>query len=105
MNAAIVMDYVKKRMIELGHAENYSIYLRHYIIEAAGTITFDAPNEMWVLIEPVEMLYILSQNGLYDISVTYNNEVQYEHTGRIEMKNYTGDRAIHARFIQVIPTK
>lgn len=99
------MDYVKKRMAELGHAEKYSIYLRHLIISAGGEMTINATNELWVLIEVVDMLYILSDNGLYDISATYNNDVVYEHSGNIYMKNYAGDRTIHARFIQAIATK
>lgn len=103
MTSAIVMDYIKKRMSQSGHGDNYTVYLRHYIISAGGTMTIDARNQLYVMIEPVEMLYLLSDSGLYDLSTTFNNEVVYEHTGNIEMRNYAGDRTIHVRFVQAIP--
>lgn len=103
MNSAIVLEYIKKRMAELGHGERYSLQLRHFIIASGGELIIDAPNQLMVLIEPVEMVEILSDIGLFNLSVTYSNELQYEHSGRIHMKSYAGDRAIHIRFVQAIP--
>jgi membrane protease subunit (stomatin/prohibitin family) len=103
MNSAIVIEYIKKRMSELGHGDCYTLCLRHFIIASGGQVTIDAPNQLMVLIEPVEMVQVLSDNGLYDLSITYSNELQYEHTGSIKMQSYAGDRAIHVRFVQAIP--
>lgn len=103
MNSAIVIDYIKKRMCELGHGDDYSLSLKHFVIASGGQVVVEAPNQLMVLIEPVEMVQIQSDNGLYDLSITYSNELQYEHTGSIRMLSYAGDRAIHVRFVQAIP--
>lgn len=103
MNSAIVIDYIKKRMSELGHGDDYSLCLKHFVIASGGLVAFEAPNQLLVLIEPVEMVQIQSDNGLYDLSITYSNELQYEHTGNVRMQSYAGDRAIHVRFVQAIP--
>jgi len=103
MNSALVLEYIKRRMAELGHADHYSLQFRHIVLAASEKLLIEAYNELWVLIEPVEMVEVMSAGGLFDLSVNYSNELQYEHTGSIEIKSYAGDRAIHVRFVQAIP--
>lgn len=103
MNSALVYEYIKRRMIELGHGDKYSILFRHVVVGAGAKVYIEAYNELWILIEPVEMVEIISASGFFDLSVNLSNELQYEHTGGIEIKSYAGDRPIHVRFVQAIP--
>lgn len=103
MNSALVYEYIKRRMVELGHGDKYSILFRHVVVESGSKVNITAYNELWVLIEPVEMVEIISASGFYDLSVNLSNELQYEHTGVIEIKSYAGDRPLHVRFVQAIP--
>jgi hypothetical protein len=103
MNSALVLEYIKRRMTELGHADRYSLQFRHIVLASNQKLFIEAYNEVWVLIEPVEMVEIQSAGGLYDLSINYSNELQYEHTGEINIKSYAGDRPVHVRFVQAIP--
>ncbi|QHS60829.1 hypothetical protein GWR21_14860 [Chitinophaga agri] len=103
MNSALVMEYIKRRMIELGHGDRYNVLFRHIVLGSGSKIEIVAYNELWVLIEPVEMVEIISASGFFDLSVNLSNELQYEHTGVIEIKSYAGDRPIHVRFVQAVP--
>ncbi|PWV45933.1 hypothetical protein C7475_112151 [Chitinophaga sp. S165] len=90
-------------MIELGHGDRYNLLLRHIVLSSGSKIDIDAYNQLWVLIEPVEMVEIISNTGYFDLSLNLSNELQYEHTGIIEIKSYAGDRAVHVRFVQAVP--
>jgi hypothetical protein len=50
----------------------------------------------------MEDISVRSETGIFDLAEFNVNEYQYEHQGTIKIRNY-GMRAVHLRFIQVIP--
>ncbi|NLR58832.1 hypothetical protein HGH93_12015 [Chitinophaga polysaccharea] len=102
MHGAIVMDYIKSRMAELGHAQ-YSLRLRHFVIPPSGQGYDYIPGQLMVLVEPVEMISITSDSGFFDLATAKSNELQYEHTGMVTISNYAGNQTAHVRFVQAIP--
>ncbi len=103
MHGAIVTEYIRKRMMELGHGDRYDLRLRHFVLAASGEVKLCFPGQLLVLIEPVEMAQIRSDDGLFDLSLANINELQYEHSGTIVIKNLQADKPAHIRFLQAIP--
>ena len=61
-----------------------------------------AYNQLMVLIEPSEEVRVESNTGLFDLSEYQVNELQYEHSGKIIIRNLS-NAPNHLRMIQVIP--
>jgi len=97
------MDYIKSRMAELGH-QTYSVRLRHFVITPGGFGYDYIPGQLMVLVEPVEMIRIDSDAGFFDLGTANTNELQYEHSGMVNIRNYSGNNTVHVRFIQAIPS-
>ena len=103
MNTPFAIDYVPRRMRELGFGNNYLTRWRHFQLEPAGTLRIDADNEFFLLINPNRNISVRSKFGVYDLSDPGINEMQYEHRGKIDVVN--NSRAyMMVLFIQVIPT-
>ncbi len=102
MTAGLALEYISRRMKELCHGDNYHLRFRHFVLSSNETYTIQAHNQLFILLEPFDGMYIESDSGLFDISFRGAKEMQYEHQGEIQLTNYTGD-IIDIRFIQVIP--
>lgn len=103
MHGAIITEYIRKRMAELGHGDNYTLRLRHFIVGPEERIQLSIDDQLLVLLEPVELVQISSNAGIYDLSPIDANELQYEHSGTVVIRNKQSDRPVHVRFIQAIP--
>lgn len=103
MHGAIVTDYIRKRMAEQGHGDRYDLRLRHFVLAASEQVKHCFLNQLLVLVEPVEMVRVQSDSGVFDLALADTNELQYEHTGTIILKNLQADRPVHVRFVQAIP--
>ena len=102
MTPEIVMDYVKRRMQELGHGENFVTRLRHLILEPMEILTIRTANDLFVIIDSPEDLRVDSDHGVYDLSDQDISEIDYEHSGLITITNqYTFKN--HLKMIQAIP--
>jgi hypothetical protein len=64
--------------------------------------TIDAYNQFFYLVEEAESVKVESETGIFDLSESTTNEMQYEHQGKIHITNYLSSIK-HLRFIQVIP--
>lgn len=102
MTIELAIDYIRRRMQELGHSDRYHLRFRHYVLTPRQTIRIEAIDQLFILIEPVGNVRVESIFGLYDLTVDHSNELQYEHQGQIQATNHT-HRLQHVRFIQVIP--
>jgi hypothetical protein len=102
MTIDLAIDYIRRRMLELGHGDLYHLRFRHYVLTPRQRISIDALDQLFILIEPVGNVNVESVFGMYDLTVDNSNELQYEHQGQIQLSNYTY-RVQHVRFIQVIP--
>lgn len=102
MNTQFVLDFIPRRMKELGYGRNYITRWRHLQIDAGTTLKIDAENEYYYLIEPNSTIKVESKFGLYNVNDTGINEMQYEHRGKIQIENLSKTPQL-VLFIQVIP--
>ena len=102
MTIALAIEYIPRRMNDIGIGTNYFIRYRHFVLQALETIEIDADNQFFIQVDEVEDITIQSEFGIYDLSETVLNEQQYEHQGKITINNYSTSIK-HLRFIQVIP--
>ena len=103
MNIAFALDYIPRRMKELGYGDNYLTRYRHVRVEVKQTVQIKAHNQLLFFISPEENnLNIKSRRGVYNLTDYTINEQQHEHSGVVEINNNTGQN-IYALFIQVIP--
>jgi hypothetical protein len=104
MTTQIALEYIPRRMKELGYDSNYHIRFRHIVLKQDGCIEINAQNQLYILVEDVDQVNILSDFGVYDLTQnTDTNEQFYEHQGIIFIGNYSAQTQ-HLKFIQVIPS-
>jgi hypothetical protein len=122
MNLAFAMDYIPRRMREMGYGENYLTRYRHLrvgsesggyvgagggvggaaVITVGSTITVKAHNQIWLFIEPITNIVVESDKGVFNLADNTINEQQHEHSGVIKITNNTTS-VVYALFLQVIP--
>lgn len=103
MNLAFALDFIPRRMSELGFGEDYITRYRHVLVEDKTVLTINANNQFMYFISPEEMnLSIRSKRGVFSLSDYSINEQQHEHSGKIEINNQTGQN-LYVLFVQVIP--
>ncbi|MEP7374723.1 MAG: hypothetical protein ABI675_15110 [Chitinophagaceae bacterium] len=104
MTVSLALEYIPRRMCELGYENNYHIRFRHLLLMPGEERAIAAYNQLFILIEPTSDMRIESDVGLFDLSEDMINEFQYEHTGEVHLTNLSPVSG-HVRFIQVIPNK
>ncbi len=102
MTVEFAIGFIPNRMKELGYGDNYIIRWRHLFVGASETLSIDANNEYYLLINPANGIEVISKAGAFNISDTAINEMQYEHKGKIQIKNNNTASQL-VLFIQVIP--
>ncbi len=102
MTTALALQYIPRRMNELGYGDNYVLRFRHLVLEPEQTMTLEAENQLFILVEQVSDASINSDMGIYDLTDPALNEQSYEHQGKITIQNYSPQH-LHLRMIQVIP--
>lgn len=102
MNIALALEYIPRRMEELGHGTNYYLRFRHLVLQANEHIDIEAYNQFYIMVDEPDKINVTSEFGLFDLSVDKTNEQLYEHQGYISIQNYSNS-VNHIRFIQVIP--
>lgn len=102
MTIDLALEYIPRRLAELGHKDGFHMRFRHFSMRGEEKIQIAVYNEFFVLIEDVSEVRISSDTGVYDLTATNVNEMQYEHQGAIEIINQSVT-ITHVRFIQVIP--
>lgn len=104
MTVEFALDYIPRRMQELGFGNNYLTRWRHFYIGTGETIRIDGENELFMLITTSNAIRVKSKFGIYDLGDTGINEMQYEHRGKIEVTSASPAGHTLVLFIQVIPT-
>ncbi|MBA2613357.1 MAG: hypothetical protein H0U95_15420 [Bacteroidetes bacterium] len=102
MTIALAIEYIPRRMNDIGIGTNYFLRYRHFVIQPLETIELDGDNQFFIQVDEITDITIRSEFGIYDLSDTTINEQQYEHQGKITLYNYSASMK-HVRFIQVIP--
>ena len=104
MTTNLALEYIARRMKELGYGDDYSIQFRHFVLLSKAKLKVHAGNQLFILLEPSESIAVKSDSGVFDVTTENVNELHYEHRGEIRIRNYTVITQ-HARFIQVIPNE
>ncbi len=102
MTIALALEYIPRRMNDIGVGSNYFLRFKHLVLRSMETIEIDADNQFFIQLDEVADISIQSEFGIYDLSESNISEQQYEHQGKIILYNYSSDIK-HVRFIQVIP--
>lgn len=102
MTTNFALEYIPRRMQEIGVNNNYLLKFRHLVIQPNDVVIVDAYNEYFLLVQAGNDLNVKSEFGVYDLFDTGINEQQYEHQGKITITN-TSKILKHIKFIQVIP--
>lgn len=103
MTIDLALEYIPRRMKEMGHGNNYHIRFRHLVLQAAEQRELQADNQLYLLLDEPQDIRIDSDSGLFDWSESSVNELTYEHTGTILISNYA-PFVKQVRWIQIIPT-
>jgi hypothetical protein len=102
MTSELALDYIARRMKEMGYEKDYLIRFRHILLKLGEIREITAYNQIFLLIEPTQNIRIESDVGLFDLTEDHANEMQYEHRGRIMITNLSMS-PINVRFLQAIP--
>jgi hypothetical protein len=102
MTIDLALEYIPRRMEELGYGKKYYIRFRHLVLQPAEQINLEAYNQFYILTGEPDSINVVSDFGVFDLSFDKTNEQQYEHQGFISIHNYSSS-VNHIRFIQVIP--
>jgi len=102
MTIELALQFIPRRMEELGHGGNYNLRFRHFVMQPKESKKLQVGNQLFILIQPGETISVKSDFGMYDLTVDNANELQYEHQGQLKLRNYASITQ-HIRFIQVIP--
>jgi hypothetical protein len=102
MTTELALEYIKRRTAELCYGNDYTMRVRHLVLQPTERRLLNAINQLFILIEPYCDIRIESGVGVFDVSEDNVNELQYEHKGDIAITN-NSIFTTHVRFIQVIP--
>jgi hypothetical protein len=102
MTIALAIEYIPRRMNDLGIGSQYYLRFRHFMLQPGEVVDIDAYNQFFILVDEVSDISIVSDFGVYDLSDPNTNEQSYEHQGSITLQNFSS-KPSSIRFIQVIP--
>lgn len=102
MTIGLALEYIPRRMEELGYGDRYYLRFRHLILQGTEKQQHEAFNQLFILVEEPNDVCVESDSGVFDLSLQNVNEMQYEHQGLVKVQNLSGETR-HVRFIQVIP--
>lgn len=102
MNIALALEYIPRRMKDLGYGSEYYLRFKHLVLQPSEQIEIAAGNQLFILVEETSDVRILSDFAFYDLTDSSTNEQDYEHQGTIQITNHASS-VTHLRFIQVIP--
>lgn len=103
MTSDFALTYIPRRMRELKVGPHYFLRYRHLVLRPSAVKKINSGTDFYFLLQPVASVRVESEAGTYDRTVTNINEMQYEHRGRIVIKNLSAAEVQHVHFIQVIP--
>jgi hypothetical protein len=102
MTVALALEYIPRRMKELGYGTAYSIRFRHLVLRPGEKRKINGYGEIFLLVNATSDITIKSEFGIYDPVSEAINELQYEHQGMIRVRNYSSQQQA-VQFIQLIP--
>lgn len=102
MTTELALEYIKRRACEQCYGNDYTLRVRHFVLQPREKRKVDGHNQFFILIEPYCDLRVESAAAIFDITEDNINELEYEHRGDMTVTNHS-IFVNHVRFIQVIP--
>ncbi|MCP2936829.1 hypothetical protein NK983_29495, partial [Salmonella enterica subsp. enterica serovar Typhimurium] len=63
MTINLALEYIARRMRELGYGDDYSIQFRHFVLSSKAKLKIHAGSQLFILIEPSESIAVRSDSG------------------------------------------
>jgi hypothetical protein len=102
MTVDLALEYIPRRMRELGYGDDYSLRFAHLVLQPNEVVNVEASCQFFILVEEPANISVESEMGIFNLALTTTNEQQYEHQGQVTVTNLAG-AVNNVRFIQVIP--
>ena len=65
MTTALALEYIPRRMEELGFGKNYYIRFRHLVVQAGELLELEAYNQFYILVDdPPVSMRVVSDFGI-----------------------------------------
>jgi hypothetical protein len=100
MTEQFILQFAPLRLKQQGYSR-YHLRHRDFIVEAGGTVTIPAYNELFFIIDEPPGLVVDSDYGMYDSTDNPIPESIHVHRGEIKIIN-SGDAKRRIKFIQAI---
>lgn len=101
MTKELAIAHIRKRAAELGQADEYHLRFRHFVIPPMGEQVIAGGTALFLLVDPPPYIRVENETGLFDLTETAVNELQYEYQGTFQITNYS-PMLQHVQMIQVI---
>lgn len=102
MTETLAFEIAARRMKDRGIGTEYYTCFEHYVLQPNTTMEIDAYNQLFILLEDVSDVSVVSDFGIYDLGDLTVNELHHEHQGSIFINNYAATIK-HIKFLQIIP--
>jgi hypothetical protein len=101
MTESLAIEIARSKMQEL-KVQKYHLRYRHFVVQSTKVVSKHLSDWM-ILLTPDNQTFVSSRTGIFDLSDTNINELQYLHSGIINIENKNIKAILHVRFLQVIP--
>lgn len=103
MTEGLAIEIARLKMRELGIGDNYLLRFRHFILAPGAKLEVKGDGHLFLLLTPdTTGLKVKSKTGAYDLTGTFI-ELQYVHSGTVQLENGSGKLPVQAKLLQVIP--
>jgi|SRR5581483_6963361 len=102
MTTDLALEYIPRRMRELGYGDQYLLRFAHLVLQPNEVRSIDGSDQFFILVEEPVNIRVESDMGIFDMNASNTNEMIYEHQGQITVTNQF-EIPNSVRFIQVIP--
>lgn len=103
MTEGLAVEIARLKMRELAIGDNYLLRFRHFVLAPSAKQKVKGEGHLFLLLTPESSdLKVTSKTGAYNLSGTFT-ELQYVHSGTVELENGSVANAIHVKLLQVIP--
>lgn len=103
MNENLAIEIAKCKMRELGYGQNYTLRVRHLLLQEAQTRILKVGNNLLILYNPVSFTRVSSKMGVFDVTFPKSDEMQYVHSGNVTLTNLNEGLPTAFTLLQVIP--
>lgn len=100
MSEQFILGYIPQRLKELAFS-SYHLKYRDLSVEAEGSVTIEAYNDLFFIVDEPQGVIVQSDYGVYDSVSVEQTENVHQHRGEIMIDN-PGETDKRIRFIQVI---